>query len=234
MPIAWFITVHNPGDATLRASAEDLARFREILRDTPDLERGVVFTPEQTHDPYLDASVPPQLAAELYFANTAQFEAATAANGYLQRLATLDLLPSLAGAAIHQQAMFARVFPVPDTRPRNAPGQPTCSYLVAYEGPTDDLNAWLAHYVEHHTVIMARFPDIREIEVCTPSDAASHMPWPHETCMLRNRVVFDSAAALAAALASPVRHEMRADYANFPPFSGEVFHYPMATQVISP
>jgi len=234
MPIAWFITVHNPDDATLRANAGDLARFCKILRRTPGLERGVLFTPERTHDPYLEASVPPQLAAELYFANTAAFESAAAANGNLQRLATPGLLPSLAGATIHQQVMHARRFPVPDARPRNAPGQPTCSYLVGYEGPADDLNAWLAHYVEHHTVIMARFPDIREIEVCTPSDAASHLPWPRQTCMLRNRVVFDSAAALAAALASPVRHEMRADYANFPPFSGEVFHYPMATQVISP
>lgn len=234
MSIAWFVSLHNPNDAALRTSAEDLARFRDILRGTPGLERGVVFTPERTHDPYLETSVPPQLAAELYFADTARFEAATAANGYLQRLATPDLLPSLAGAAIHQQAMHAKGYPVPDARPRNAPGQPRCSYLVGYEGPADDPDAWRAHYLAHHTVIMARFPGIREIEVCTPSDATSRMPWPRETCMLRNRVVFDDAAALGAALASPVRHEMRADYAKFPAFRGPVFHYPMAGTAIDP
>ncbi len=234
MRIAWFLTLHNPNDATLQASIEDLARFRDILRGTPGLERGVVFTPERTHDPYLQASVPPQLAVELYFADIALFEAATAANGYLQRLAAPDLLPSLAGTAIHQQAMRARDFPVPDARPHGAPGVPTCSYLVGYEGPADDPEAWCAHYLAHHTAIMARLPGIREIEVCTPSDATGSLYWPRETCILRNRVVFDDAAALGAALASPVRHEMRTDYAKFPPFRGAVFHYPMAGLEIDP
>jgi len=234
MQIAWFVTVHDPRDADLRADPRDLARFSEVLRGTPGLERGVVFTPERTHDPYLEASAPPQLAAELYFADIALFEAATAANGHLQRLAARDLLPSLAGAPIHQQAMFARGFPVAEAPTRNAPDQPTCSYLVGYEGPAEDLDAWLAHYLEHHTAIMARFPGIREIEVCTPSEANGSLTWPRETCMLRNRVVFDDAAALGAALASPVRHAMRADYAKFPPFRGAVFHYPMASHVIEP
>ncbi len=43
--------------------------------------------------------------------------------------------------------------------------------------------------------------------------------------MLRNKVVFNSAAALN----SPVHHEMRADYKTFPRFTGPVSHYPMAT-----
>jgi len=47
-------------------------------------------------------------------------------------------------------------------------------------------------------------------------------------------VVFDSAAALTAALKSPVRHEMRADYRTFPPFTGPVLHYPMATIEVFP
>jgi hypothetical protein len=45
--------------------------------------------------------------------------------------------------------------------------------------------------------------------------------------MQRNKVVFDSPDALNAALASPVRHEMRADFKNFPPFSGANLHFPM-------
>jgi uncharacterized protein (TIGR02118 family) len=232
MPIAWFITVHNPDDATLRASAEDLARFREIVRRTPGLERGIVFTPERARDPYLETAVPPQLAAELYFGDIAALEAAAAADGHLQQLAALATLPSLAGVPTRQQAMLVRRFAVPEAD-MPAPA-PCCSYLVGYRGPAEDLNRWLSHYIEHHPPLMARFPGIREIEVSTRIDWYGFLPWPHETCMLRNRVVFDSAAALAAALASPVRHEMRADYANFPPFSGEVFHYPMATQVISP
>jgi len=47
--------------------------------------------------------------------------------------------------------------------------------------------------------------------------------------MQRNKVVFDSAAALTAALNSPVREEMRADYKQFPPFTNDNVHYPLAT-----
>jgi len=230
--IAWFITVHNPNDATLRASAEDLTRFCEIVRRTPRLARAVVFTPEQARDPYLETTLPPQLAAELYFDDIAALEAAAAVRGHLQRLAAPDALPSLAGAAIRQQAMLARSVAVPDARLRTTPATPACSYLVGYQGPAEDLNAWLAHYLEHHTAIMTRFSGIREIEVCTRIDATGVLPWPREACILRNRVVFDSAAALDAALASPVRHAMRADYAKFPPFGGAVFHYSMATHAI--
>jgi hypothetical protein len=52
--------------------------------------------------------------------------------------------------------------------------------------------------------------------------------------MQRNKVVFDSPEALTAALHSPVRHEMRADFNAFPPFSGPVRHYAMATRVLRP
>jgi hypothetical protein len=47
-------------------------------------------------------------------------------------------------------------------------------------------------------------------------------------------VVFDDQAALTAALNSPVRHEMRADFKHFPPFAGKVTHFPMHTQAVSP
>jgi hypothetical protein len=52
--------------------------------------------------------------------------------------------------------------------------------------------------------------------------------------MQRNKVAFDSAAALTAALNSPERRAMRADYAQLPHFSGAVTHYPMSTRVVMP
>jgi hypothetical protein len=50
--------------------------------------------------------------------------------------------------------------------------------------------------------------------------------------MQRNKVAFDSAGALEAALNSPIRKEMRADYARLPAFKGRVTHFPMSTQVL--
>jgi hypothetical protein len=45
--------------------------------------------------------------------------------------------------------------------------------------------------------------------------------------MQRNKVVFDDVASLDAALASPVRARMKADFDSFPPYSGTTPHYPM-------
>lgn len=210
MKIAYFLTCHDDAD---------LERFTNALKSIAGVRRLLIFTPEKTTDPYLKDEAPPQLAAQLYFDDIALLERAAARDGALQPL--VELFPQ-----VTQQAMLVRTYRVPDPGVR---GGVRCTYLVGYEGPAEDLNAWLAHYIDNHPQIMARFPGIREIEVCTRLDWYGFLAWPRDQCMLRNKVVFDSPAALAEALRSPVRHEMRADYVKFPPFSGEVFHYPMAT-----
>ena len=145
-----------------------------------------------------------------------------------------EQFPTLAAADVTQQAMVARAFAVPEPALRNAPGTPYCTYLVSYEGEAEDLNAWHAHYLEKHTVHMARFPGLRELEVCTRLDWVSLLPWRRVDFMQRNKVAFDSPEALTQALHSPVRHEMRADYQTFPAFTGPTNHFAMATRVLRP
>jgi uncharacterized protein (TIGR02118 family) len=224
MTVSLFLAFRDPGNRTLRVGDGDLARFVDIVATTPNLSRALVYTPVTAEDPYLKDQAPPALAAHLYFTDIEPLEAALARNGPLQALAALT---SLAGAAASQQAMLARSYPVPDAVLRG--GTKRCSYLVSYEGAAEDLNAWLDHYITQHPPIMARFPGIREIEVCTRIDWRSFLPWRRADSMLRNKVVFDDAAALSAALASPIRHEMRADYKSFPPYTGPVLHDPMVT-----
>ena len=129
--------------------------------------------------------------------------------------------------------MVVRRFPVPDRVFRTPAGSLPCSYLIHYPGEAEDLDLWNDHYIAHHAPIMARFPNIREIEICTRLDWCGSLPWPRVNHMQRNKVVFDDTAALAAALNSPVREEMRADYRQFPPFQGGSRHYPMATLEVS-
>lgn len=229
MTVTYFATFRHAG----AVDAGDLQWLAEVLRGTPGLARGLIYTPAQTHDPYLDDGRPPALAVQLYFADIATLEAAIAREGHLQALAAPDALPSLRGAAVTQQAMLARAFPVPDARGGTASGEPACTYLVTYEGAAVDQNTWLAHYIVHHTAIMARFPGIREVEVCTRIDWCGFLPWPRIDAMLRNKVVFDDATALTTALTSPVRHDMRADFQRFPPFTGSVTHFPMSTRNLS-
>ena len=213
-----FLTWHKPG------AEADTARIAGLLHGVPGLAAAQIHTPATAHDPYLHDGAPPALVVQTHFDDIAAMEAAFAPDGPLQKLADPALLP---GATLTQQAMLARAFPVP-----NAPipaGAVHCTYLVAYEGTAEDLNAWLAHYIAHHPPIMAKFPAIRGIEICTRLDWCGRLPVPTVAHMQRNKVVFDSPEALTAALASPVRHEMRADYHLFPPFSGPVTHFPMRT-----
>ena len=120
-------------------------------------------------------------------------------------------------------AVLVRRFPVPQ------PAFLRCTYLVAYEGPAQDPDAWHAHYLAHHPPIMAELPGIRELEIYTPLQWVGGGAWRRERSLQRNKVAFDSPQALEAALGSPVRAKMRADFATFPRYAGRVTHYPMLT-----
>ena len=232
MTICLFLCFRNESHPLARISAEDRSRCIEIVRTTPRLARALAYEPERASDPYLNDGAPPQFGLQLYFTGIADLEAALAPAGHLQALAASETFASLAGTSVTQQAMLARDFPVPDRTSKSSAGAAQCSYLVSYEGSAEDLNTWLHHYITRHPPIMARFPGIREIEVCTRIDWCGFLPWPRVNHMLRNKVVFDAATSLTAALNSSVRSEMRADYEAFPPFTGPVTHYPVATFVV--
>ena len=170
-------------------------------------------TPDRVRDPFLDDGAPPGGVLQLYFDSVATLEAAAAHAG--------------SGDA---EAMQVHRFPVP--QPWTRVPAAYCTYLVAYEGPADDEPAWLAYYLEHHPPLMAKLPQIRELEIYTPVDWRCPPRLRKVRHLQRNKVAFDSAAALAAALDSPVRREMRADFASFPPYRGRVTHYAMTTRVL--
>jgi hypothetical protein len=210
----------------------EAGRLDELLRSTPQLVKALIHTPASTSDPYVKDGAGPSLVLQLYFAQLPDLEAAASRAGHLLALTASDRYPALARADISQQAMLVRAFAVPDPAFRTPGGQPHCTYLVSYEGEAEDLNAWHAHYLEHHITHMATFPGIRELEIYTRLDWVSLLPWKRSNFMQRNKVVFDDADALRRALNSPVRHDMRADFKRFPPFSGPNNHYAMATRAL--
>jgi uncharacterized protein (TIGR02118 family) len=185
--------------------AETLAEVRvgEAMR---------VHTPTAARDPFLSDGGPPAQVVQAYFAQLEALEAAVPA------------LERALGPGAGCEAMAVRRLSVAQ------PGRGNCSYLVAYAGPADDPHAWHAHYLERHAPLMAALPGIRELEVYLPVDwhsgAAS---WTPVRSLQRNKVAFDSPAALESALGSPLRAKMRADFASFPPYRGAVTHHPMLT-----
>jgi hypothetical protein len=79
---------------------------------------------------------------------------------------------------------------------------------------------------------MTQLPGLRELEVYTRLDWISALPFRRVNFFQRNKVAFDSEAALTSALHSPVRQKMREDYRAFPPFTGGNTHYAMMTRVV--
>lgn len=215
-------------------SEAESANLETLLRQMPRLSKALVHFPASTNDPYVKDGPGPSLVLQLYFGGLPDLEAAVSRAGHLRALTSRGEFPAIAGATAAQQAMLVRPYAVSEPAFKTPAGEPHCTYLVSYEGEAEDLNAWHAHYLDHHTRHMAMFPGIRELEVYTRLDWVSLQPWTRLNYMQRNKVVFDSPDALHRALNSPVRHEMRADFKTFPKFSGPNNHYAMATRVVRP
>jgi hypothetical protein len=223
---SWFAFMQQApalGTTALDSLAAQVARV-------PGLHGGLVFSPLAgiADHPFSGDEPAPALALQLHFATIEALENAAAEGGALGRL--LDAVPG--GSVPTHQAMLRRRYPVPDATLQTAPGQLPCTFLVKYPGPASDLNAWNGHYNRHHPPIMARFPGIRAVEIYTRIDWVTGLAWPREDYMQRNKVMFDSPAALSHALASPVLADMRADFNSFPPFTGGNVHYAMETRAV--
>jgi|SRR5665213_876988 len=234
MPISFFLVFQPPEHGAMRVTAAELSGLAALLKTVPDVHRALIFTPDATDDPYLDREPPPALAIQLYFAEIAALEAALDRSSALHALADAARFPTLAGSPATQQAMLTRAFPVPDARRRPPSGAAQCTYLVSYEGIAENANEWLAHYLAHHPALMVQLPGVREVEVYTRLDWCCFLPWRRVEHTQRNKVVFDDGAALRAALASPIRNAMRADFHRLPPYRGPVRHDAMATVSVVP
>lgn len=188
--------------------------FTLFLSHLANVSGALRYTPDRVRDPYLDDGAPPGGVTQIYFDSIAELERAARELG--------------AGEA---EAMQVHRFAVP--QPWQRVPASYCTYLVAYEGPAEEEAAWLAYYLKHHPPLMAKLPQIRELEIYTPIDWRCPPSLRRVRHLQRNKVAFDSAAALAAALDSPVRREMRADFAQFPSYRGHVTHFAMNTRVLS-
>lgn len=216
--------------ASAQVPAEALTALREAVVDVPGLAGAMLFTPAKASDLYVDDGQAPPFGMQLHFKRLEVLEAACTPDGAVAGL--LALLPALADMPLTAQAFWRRTWQVPDSVLQTPSGALPCSYVVHYPGPAADTNAWHDHYLTGHPPLFQRFPGIRMIEIMTPVEWVSNLPLPKAHHMQRNRVMFDSPEALTAALQSPVRHELRADFHSFPPFEGGNFHYPMWTEMV--
>ncbi len=227
MEVTWFATFENPSVSSLPDAA--LERVAQVIRNTEGLSRGLIHTPWPVDGLPFDDGPAPFLQLQLYAPALVVLERALDHAGSLRALADPAWLPVPACTRITEQAMLVRPVTVSGAWQQK---EDVCSFMVHYPGRADDPNAWLGHYMAHHTPIMRRFPAVREVEVCSPLMWLSKMPWYRADHMQRNKVVFDDASGLRAALSSDVMSDMRMDTARLPPFSGGSVHHAMRTRLV--
>jgi hypothetical protein len=192
-----------------------------------------LYTPEASHDPYLDDGPGPLAMAQLYFPDLSALEAALASRGFPAAAARCENAP-IEGLTATHEAMEAHFYPVGAERePSPLPSVPSCSYVVRYHRPAENETAFIAHYVQQHPPILGEFPRIRNVMCYLPLAWSDPLGVPRADYMLGNEVVFDTIDDLNAALRSEVRHKLRDDYKTFPPFSGRNTHYAMRRERIA-
>ncbi len=228
--IAFFLTVAAPanlGDVLAGWARETVVAALCKAEGLAVIE-GYFPTPEGAADPLTDDGRGPALLVEAGFDDLAALQAAVASAAARAAFAGCPAA-GREGCRVDCEAFEVSHYPVAgEDRPaaRTAP----LSFVVRYYRPAEDETAFRDFYLANHPPILGRFPGIRNVLCYLPLKWENGSGLAVSDCMLGNEVVFDSALALNAALASEVRHELRRDYEGFPAFSGPVSHHAMVRE----
>ena len=171
------------------------------------------------HDPFNNDGPGPLLIAMLQFPTREKLRAGLADPRFEQSLAGMPVAAT--GTSFER-----RLFPLADA-PNPGPLRAPFSYVVRYHHPAENVAEFVSHYVADHPPILGKLPQIRSVLCYLPVDIDVAGVLPPADYMIGNEVAFDSPEAFNAAMASPVRHELRAHFKSFPPFTGKNTHYPM-------
>lgn len=223
--IAYFVTIHGRTKPDGRFASWLKAGPAGALKALPGLRALDLYLPEASHDPYLDDGAGPLAMVHLCFDDVPALEAALASPDFPESALKGEGSPAADVRAVHA-AMRASFHPVAGER-IPAPLTAATSYVVRYHRPVEDEAAFNAHYVECHPPVLGEFPGIRNVICYLPVAWRDPTGLDDADVFLGNEVVFDTPAALDAALASDVRHKLREDYKTFPPFTGRNTHYAM-------
>lgn len=108
------------------------------------------------------------------------------------------------------------------------------SYLVRYEIVPENAIDFLDYYRTRHAAILWRMPGLQRLVLRHPIGCRDPAGVDAGTTFLLVEMEFADEAALARALASPVRAEARADFHRFPAFAGAVTHQAMTAEEVPP
>jgi uncharacterized protein (TIGR02118 family) len=228
MTIIYSLEIHGENNDKGCLTNEHLQRLEASLTKLPGLSGLLMFTQaEGGHDPILKDENPPLLVFQSLFNDKESLHKALSSSEFEDFREQLLAL-SANGIQVLQEAMLFEPYLSSGTES----GLADLSYLVNYQRPAENESEFLQYYRDHHPAILKEFPDIRRVELGTPIDWTAAAGIERADRMLYCEVSFDNIEKLNVALGSEKRKELRKDYDCFPPFSGEVTHFPMHRKVI--
>lgn len=228
MSVLYFLEVQDPGKQDQSVPAEIIDKLAAVAKTLPHCRGLTVFTPVAgSDDPFLKDEHPPVLVIQALFDKVDDLQEGLVSTQFGALLELLATMP-LTRFELVQEAMLLDPFLSSATRP----GFADLSYLVNYTRPAENEAEFLQYYRQHHPAILMSFPHIRRVELGLPLDWQAAGQIRRADRLLYCEVSFDSILHLNESLNSPVRAELRRDYACFPPFTGPVTHFAMQRQVI--
>jgi hypothetical protein len=181
-----------------------------------------------TNDPFNNDGPGPLLMAMLQFPTRQKLEAGLAEARFKQSFGNAPAGTTITGTRFERR--FYPVTGAPNPGPLRAP----FSYVVRYHHPADNVAEFVSHYIADHPPILGKLPEIRSVLCYLPFDSDTANFLPPADYMVGNEAVFDTPEAFNAAMASPVRLELRAHFKSFPKFTGKNTHYPMMRRQLPP
>jgi uncharacterized protein (TIGR02118 family) len=129
------------------------------------------------------------------------------------------------GLALTTTPLRVAAFPVDE--PRIGGCAAPHVYVVRYYGPRKEASGFAAHYERTHPPLLARLPRIRAIACYRPAAKSAPARCNAADYLIGNEVEFDCAEDFNAAMASPARATLRADFEALPRVFRDNRHFAM-------
>ncbi len=194
----------------------------QVLLSLPGVAHVDMYSPADggARDPFVAAAAAPLVAAIAHFRTEADLRMAISSDTLGRWLRTTP-----AGTLLTATPMSRRVYAVDE--PRAEPRDSVYRYVVRYHGPSEAAAGFADHYERTHPPLLAKLPRIRAIECYRPIVALRTPQCEPADYLVGNEVEFDSAEDFNAAMASPARAALRADFEALPRTFRDNTHFAM-------
>jgi uncharacterized protein (TIGR02118 family) len=211
--VSWVLEIAANGHASLAAQSHAWFQ-RDALRSLlplPGVIHADVYSPVAggAADPFVAPAAGPLVIAIVHFRTEDDLRAAILSGPFERCLAQMP-----AGLALTATPMSGKTYAVDEPHAEARPA--AYRYVVRYHGPSEETAKFADHYERTHPPLLARLPRIRAIECYRPLGALRTPRCVPADYLIGNEVEFDNAEDLNAAMTSPARVALRADFDALP------------------